>query len=291
MLTAFQPRRLSSFLVDLKAGTLLNASVRGSRKALSIIPKYLRWARFRAALVFAVAIFEALSSIFAQDGPDAASANSKPPPLQQVAPDVFQLGQVRLNKAQKTIQFPAKLNINQGLIEYLIVSSHGKTYESLLRTDANPFEIQLAMLLIGAAGAPQTPELLAASSTPFHVNAAGTNQPPALVPVGDRIAIEFSWKTNETLKRAAGESWVWNLATKTNAAPGSWIYNGSRVVKGTFIAQRDGSIVATIDDIDAMVNNPRPGHDNDQIWQIVTNGLPPLETPVDVTFRLEKNAK
>jgi hypothetical protein len=36
-----------------------------------------------------------------------------------------------------------------------------------------------------------------------------------------------------------------------------------------------------------VVNNPRPGHDNDQIWEGNTNNLPPLDTPVDVTFKLE----
>ena len=68
---------------------------------------------------------------------------------------------------------------------------------------------------------------------------------------------------------------------------GPWIYNGSRVIKGTFIAQRDGSIVSVIDDIDAMISNPRPGHDNDQIWEINSNALPPLGTPIEVTLKLE----
>jgi len=60
------------------------------------------------------------------------------------------------------------------------------------------------------------------------------------------------------------------------------------VVRGTFLAQRDGQIAALIDDLDAMVNNPRPGHDNDQIWQLDSNTLPPLGTPVEVTFKLER---
>jgi len=46
-----------------------------------------------------------------------------------------------------------------------------------------------------------------------------------------------------------------------------------------------------IDDVDAMVNNPRPGHDNDQIWEINSNALPPLNTAVEVTFQLEEKTK
>jgi hypothetical protein len=215
------------------------------------------------------------------------------PPLRQISPDVFQLGQVRLDKAHRTVQFPASLIMNDGLIEYLLVHSKGKTYESLLKTDADPYHIQLAMLLLGAKGAPLTPALLSAPTVPFHVNrpAGDTNAPPSLAITGDPISIQLAWPAAGGQKRARAEDCLINLNTKTNASPGSWTFNGSRVVRGVFIAQRDGQIVALIDDLDAMVNNPRPGHDNDQIWQINSNALPPLNTPVEVTFQLEEKKK
>ena len=221
-------------------------------------------------------------------GPAASSTN---PPLREISTGVFQLGDIRLDKPTRSLQFPAQLNMREGLIEYLLVNAKGKSYESLLRTEVEPYEVHLAMLLIGAKGAPQTPALLAAPSVPFHVNQppGQTNAaaPLAAVAAGDRIRIELSWNiAGKGEQHARAEDWVFNLATKTNAARGPWIYNGSRVVKGVFLAQREGSIVAMIDDIDALVNNPRPGHDNDQIWSANTNVLPPLNTPVEVTFRL-----
>ena len=63
------------------------------------------------------------------------------------------MGQVRLDKNQRTVRFPAAVNQTNGAIEYLIVTSSGKTHESLLRTDAEPYHIQLAFLLLGAKGA------------------------------------------------------------------------------------------------------------------------------------------
>ena len=214
-------------------------------------------------------------------------------PLRQISRDVFQLGDVRLDKRLKTVQFPAQVNMNDGLIEYLLVNSHGKAYESLLRTDVEPYYIQLAMLLIGAKGAPQTPALLNAPTVPFHVNrpANATNLPPLPAILGDPISIQLSWHTAHGQREASGEDWIVNLTTKTNAVRGPWTYNGSRVVNGNFLAQREGQIVAMIDDIDAMVNNPRVGHEDDQIWQINSNALPPLNTDVEVTFKLETKAK
>jgi hypothetical protein len=179
--------------------------------------------------------------------------------------------------------------MREGVIEYLLVNARGKAYESLLRTDTEPYHIHLAMLLIGAKGAPQTPALLSAPSEPFHINRppAASNAPPPLAIVGDSVMIELAWQTPTGRKRLPAEDCIMNLATKTNASRGPWTYNGSRVVNGIFVAQREGSIVALIEDVDALVNNPRPGSDNDQIWQINSDILPPTNTVVEVTFKLE----
>jgi len=209
------------------------------------------------------------------------------PPLKQISRDIFQLGAVRLDKNKKTVQFPAQLNMKDGVIEYVLVNARGKSYESLLRTDVEPYYVHLAMLLIGAKGAPETPALLNAPSQPFHVNRPpGATNSPRLAIEGDPVNIEFSWELAGQRQQVRAEDCLMNLATRTNASRVPWTYNGSRVVNGIFVAQREGSIVAAIDDIDAMINNPRPGSDNDQIWEINSNTVPPLNTPVEVTFQL-----
>src|SRR4051794_514358 len=100
--------------------------------------------------------------ITAQAGPvpsgSASSTNVIPsfpankPPLKTIAPGIFELGRVRLDKNQKSVSFPAVLNMNQALAEYLVVTTNGKTHESLLRTEAEPWHIHVAMLLLGAKG-------------------------------------------------------------------------------------------------------------------------------------------
>lgn len=234
-------------------------------------------------IIAAAGLFLILPSV-AQAGPQPTRpTQTNEPPLRQISRDIYQLGTVRLDKNRKTVQFPAQLNMKEGVIEYLLVNARGKVYESLLRTDVEPYYIHLAMLLIGAKGAPQTPALLNAPSQPFHVNHPG---PGPKIP-GDPVTIELAWHASSGDKQLRLEDCLMNLSTKTNVTRGPWTYNGSRVVNGLFIAQREASIVAAIDDIDAMVNNPRPGSDNDQIWEINSNVVPPLNTPVEVTFKLE----
>jgi hypothetical protein len=57
------------------------------------------------------------------------------------------------------------------------------------------------------------------------------------------------------------------------------------VIDGTFLAQRDGSIASVITDPDALLNSMRPGRDKDDIWQVNTNAVPAIDTPVNITIQ------
>ena len=205
--------------------------------------------------------------VFAGEAPAATSASTNAP-LQQIAPGVFQLGLVRLNKADKTVQFPAAINMTNGLVEYFVVTGTGKLHESVLKTEVEPVQIHIAMLLLGAQDA--------------STNAAGTNIS------GSKFSVELSWKNKAAEKHARGEDWVFNQETKSPMSRGDWVYNGSKVIAGIFIAQRDGSIVSIISDPLALANNTRPGRENDEIWSVNTNAVPALNTPVEVIFKLLK---
>jgi hypothetical protein len=241
------------------------------------------------------------------------SSTTTPPPLKEVAPGVFQIGLVQLDKTRKSVQFPAVLNMDHGLIEYLLVTTRGKTHESLLKTDAQPYHVHVAMLLLGAKGAAQSKELLKVPVTQQHVNTPGATNRLAELLKGDPVRIELTWTnfgkvsgtassprpsppeeerekntgSSPRVMNVPAEDCINNLQTGKTAVRTNWNYNGSRVVDGIFMAQQEGSIVAVIDDVDAMVNNPRPDHDNDQIWQVRTNFVPKVGEKVLVTIRLE----
>ena len=192
------------------------------------------------------------------------------PPVKQTGPDRFMVGQVELNKRRRTVTFSAELNMNAGAIEYLIVTRAGKTHESLLSTGVEPYHIHLAMLLLNARGA---------AGRPFPEN-------PAKPLPGEPVELELSWWQNGKEKRRHAGQLVRNEQTGGAMTRGAWTYTGSHIMEGTFVAQRDGSIVSVMLDPDALINNPRAGRENDKIWRINTNGLPPLQTPVQVTIRL-----
>ena len=71
-------------------------------------------------------------------------------PIRDLGQGRFQIGAVTLDTRQKALTFPAVVNMTTGLVEYAVVTTGGKVHESLLRTDAEPFHIHTAMLLLGA---------------------------------------------------------------------------------------------------------------------------------------------
>jgi hypothetical protein len=199
-----------------------------------------------------------------------ASDSATNAPLKQIQPGVFELGQVRWDKDKRTVSFPASVNQREGNIEYVVVTATGKTHESLLRTTAEPYHLQLAFLLLGAKG-------------------AGTNNLPE-EPVnplpGEKVEVEFNWNVDGKMQRFRAEEFVHDRKANGPARRGDWIYTGSRLREDGFAAQLDGSIVSLITDADALINNPRPGREDDDNWLVRTNNLPPLHAPVEVTIRL-----
>jgi hypothetical protein len=205
----------------------------------------------------------------APSGSAAPSTNQTLPEIRATGPGKFLLGKVRLDQQLRLVEFPAVVNMNTGAVEYLLVSAQGKTHESVLRTDVDPHQLHVAMLLLGATTATNT------SARP------GTD---SALP-GHEVEIQVRWGTN-TSRLAPAEQLVLNRKTQTTLSPGPWVYTGSRISEGAFVAERDGSIVSIIADLDALVNNPRPGREDDDLWAANHDKIPAVGTPLEVRIRL-----
>jgi len=193
--------------------------------------------------------------------------------LVQIGPGLFKLGEVFLDKNLRTVRFPAVVNLREGNIEYVVVTTSGKTHESIFKTEAQPLHIQLALLLLGAKGTTNSlPEDAAKSLS------------------GDPVIVEVSWRVGgkavSESRTYRAEEFIHDRRTQRGLAEGIWVYTGSRIREDGFAAQVDGSIVSLITDPDALVNNPRPGREDDDNWLIRTNNLPSLDSAVELTLRL-----
>ena len=210
-------------------------------------------------------------------------------PLKMLLPGIFELGSVRMDKRQRSVSFPGSLNMASGPLEYLLVAKWGKTHESVLRTEVEPFQIHVAMLLLAdAAKTPPNNPSAGAGNVPGGGGQFISNPSKEAIP-GDKVTIEVSWQAAGKKIQRHGEELVFNLLNKATMTNSVWVYNGSRVWDGKFMAQMSGSIVSLVSDPDAQINSMAVGHDNDRIWNVNTNDLPAVNTPVQITIKIEES--
>jgi len=224
------------------------------------------------------------ASALAQDATDPA-----PPPapvMREISPGVFEIGKIQLDQKTRTIRFPGELNLGEGILEYLLVTPQGSTHESLLTSDVQPSDLHFAMLLLGAKGS--SPDAPGAGQAPTgQIDSEYLKTAPKLR--GDGITISVKWKSGDAEKTTPVEDWVFNTVTKKAMERGPWIYNGSVFSNGHFMAQLEGAFAALVTYPSALINNPRKGSDNDQIWAVNSKAIPPDKTPLEITIQLLPN--
>ena len=66
------------------------------------------------------------------------------PSVKKLDENRYQVGQVTFDKKTREIRFPAKVNMTEGLLEFLVVHQKGKLHESLFATETSPTDINLA---------------------------------------------------------------------------------------------------------------------------------------------------
>ena len=199
-------------------------------------------------------------------------------PVERVSPGVFKIGSIMLNKEDGSITFPSVVNMDKGLLEYLLVHSAGKTHESLFRTKVTPYDLQIAFLLLGFEG----------SGSPLAFQGAPET------PKGEPLKITVEYQDSKGKKASlTAEEWIEKRSSdnKTESAGLlDWVFTGSVVIDGRFLAQAEGSIVAIFHDPIAMIDHTSSGGESDEMWYVKEKSVPQAGTPV--TIRIEaKNKK
>jgi hypothetical protein len=192
--------------------------------------------------------------------------------IEKVSPGVFRIGLVTINKQERSITFSAEVNMDQGLLEYLLVKSSGKTHESLLRTRVEPFHLQLACLLLGLEG---TTRPLAFQGAPE-------------TPTGDAVTVTLTVTDKAGQSRTIKpETWLAKMQEMKPAPVESLslVFTGSMLSAGRFMAQSEGSMIALYHDPVAIIDNSSPGGETHNYWAVREGATPPVGTPVTVLIK------
>jgi len=209
----------------------------------------------------------------AQD--EAPAAEPDKPAIEQVSADSYRLGDIEFNSTSREIQFPGKVNQEEGILEYVLVHETGKTHESLLNTAISPADLQIVLKLLRyRAGKGKLFDGLYPPGELPEPEAEGTD-----------VDVWVAWKGQEAVPV---ESLIRDLTTREAMTSTEWIYNGSEILNGKFMAEAEGSIIALYLDSLAMINSKHPRNGDDEIWFPLKDVAPAFDTPVTVILRPAK---
>lgn len=178
------------------------------------------------------------------------------------------IGGVLVDPVKREVTVPCELNMREGLLEYALVGETGKRYESLLMTRVEPYDIQVALLLLGLKGG----RPLEAQGDPRK-------------PEGDPVRLWVQWQEGAEIKNVRIETLIRNSKLDKEMAETNWVFTGSRMREGAFMAQIERSLIAIFHDPAAIVDNPLQEGGDDTLWFVNTGRTPPVGTAVTLKIQ------
>lgn len=206
--------------------------------------------------------------------PPSAEKPAEKPMVEKIDDKRYRVGKIEFDSSTREIRIPAKVNMAKGLLEFLLVHENGKIHEALFKTDASPSDINLAITLLRYK---PSRELYA---LPSETGGLSGNFPvvPEDIRAAARVSIDVEWTKDGKLERIGANEWIQH-ATTTAAMPSShWVYGGSQIEEGRFVAESTGDIAAIFLSNAAMINYPGKDNGDDTVWLAFENRVPPEGT-------------
>ncbi len=197
--------------------------------------------------------------IISRSGKTAHKSSSQ---IERITDHVYRIGTALVDTKALTFTCPGSINMDSGSVEYLAVTPNGKTYESLLRLDVNPYYLQVGLLLLGCK--------------PRNVL---LHQGDPRAPQGSPVKILIRWREADGEERTVrAESLLMEATTRNSMPLHPWVFTGSRIVRAGFEAELSGSLVAVWHDPASILDNPMANIQND--WVVNPKRCPPRGTSI-----------
>jgi hypothetical protein len=182
----------------------------------------------------------------------------------------YKLGNLLIDNDLKEITIPGKVNMQKGLIEVFAASPGGKLHETIIVLDIIPYHLQVALLLLGLT--PVDPNLFA---TEDDLGKHG------------QLKILVKCKVGEVEQLYRAEELVWDLTNNQVMQQTNWIFRGSKIIEGIFVADKIKSLITTYNDPTTIIDNPLVTGKNDEVYQVNSNIVPPKGSEVEVIIKVQ----
>jgi len=169
-------------------------------------------------------------------------AGADAPPATQPA-KVGKLPHIAVDAKAKEIRVDCEAVKADYPLEFLAVLTNTNEYEALVRSDAKPSDLHLALLMIGL-----TP------GTPVHYSESTKTWQP---PTGPPVDIWFEYQKDGKSMKVPAYRWMRDVKTKKEATPMTWVFTGSKVMDDhSYAADTTGCLVGVINNELSVLDVP-----------------------------------
>ena len=175
--------------------------------------------------------------------------------------NIYKLNEITINTKDKTISFPCKINMNQGLIEVVLCTREGKTHESLLVSNVTPPEFQTALLLLGLDPVNEVPNDNSKQDTLSRFKSIETP--------GDSVVLYIARTIDGKIEKQPVETYIYNESLKNELKKSTWLFRGAAThISGHIIIDPEVTLIATYHDPEALMELNSPSKYNDELFYV-----------------------
>ena len=189
-------------------------------------------------------------------------------PITKIDSNKYKLGNLIIDKDVNEIVIPGKINMQKGMVEVFACSPGGKLHESIIELDIVPYYLQVGLLLLGL--------------DPVESKIFDSGEDLSKY---SQLEILVKWREDDSEKIFRAEELVWDITNKKTMQQTNWIFRGSLVIEGNFVANEIKSLITTYNDPTTIIDNPLISGKNDELYEANSNLIPPVGTNVKLIIR------
>jgi hypothetical protein len=176
----------------------------------------------------------------------------------------IEVGKLHLHRKERCVSFPATFVENVSVLEVLIATPEGRLHEALLSADVSPLQLQAMLYLLDVRN--------------------GARLGDGNVRQGDIVDLDVEWTGADGVPhREPIESWVVDSRTKLPMARIGWVFVGSGIKNGQFLADAEGNICLCYSIGSTILDIPDPAGADDTVFSLNEHKkLPPKTAKVRI---------
>lgn len=214
----------------------------------------------------------------------AAPAAPAKPSITRLEDGRMKIGEIIFDTKTRQVRVPCTVNMTEGPIEFAVVHENGKIHESLLVTKCTPTDINVAFKLLRYVAS----EELYAIEKERGVLSAKFPEVPEATRNAARVDLKVEWEKDGKVQTAPLADWIMHAQTTKSMTPAPWVYGGSMMYDGIFVAESTGDVASIFVSRGSLLLYAGQDNFNDDTWLPYAKRMPAVGTVVQFLIQPHK---